>query len=190
MWWRTRWRTLELALTCSKKITDFGSTLFTFWGLVEESWAGHSLDWNLSFGLRVWTVIATSQGLSGIEYCVCAQSCAPLRPLGLWPAGLLCPWDFPGKLLEWVAIFSSKRSSQPRDRICSRDRICLSFVSGFGRWILYRCTTWEPLKYGRKCKSIYNSTAHWYLHFLKRSFQFQARESKCLALYKAFISCL
>ena len=63
-----------MALTCSKKITDFGITFFTFWGLVEESWAGYLLDRNLSSGLKVWTVIATSQGFSGIKYSVCALS--------------------------------------------------------------------------------------------------------------------
>ena len=26
--------------------------------------------------------------------CVCAQSCPTLRPSGLYPARLLCPWDF------------------------------------------------------------------------------------------------
>ena len=29
---------------------------------------------------------------------------------------LLCPWDFPGKILEWVAISSPRGSSQPRDQ--------------------------------------------------------------------------
>ena len=29
---------------------------------------------------------------------------------------LLCPWDFRARILEWVAIFSSRGSSQPRDR--------------------------------------------------------------------------
>ena len=28
---------------------------------------------------------------------------------------LLCLWDFPGKILEWVAISFSRESSQPRD---------------------------------------------------------------------------
>ena len=28
---------------------------------------------------------------------------------------ILCPWDFPGKILEWVAISLSRGSSQPRD---------------------------------------------------------------------------
>ena len=28
---------------------------------------------------------------------VVIQSCLTLRPLGLYPSRLLCPWDFPGK---------------------------------------------------------------------------------------------
>ena len=39
-----------------------------------------------------------------------------LRPCGLYPARLLCPWDSPGKNLEWVAMSSSGGSSQPRNR--------------------------------------------------------------------------
>ena len=35
---------------------------------------------------------------------------------GLWLARLLCPWDFSGRILEWVAISSSRGSSQPRDQ--------------------------------------------------------------------------
>ena len=36
------------------------------------------------------------------------QSClTTLQSFGLQPARLLCPWDFSGKTLEWVAIFSS-----------------------------------------------------------------------------------
>ena len=35
---------------------------------------------------------------------------------GLQPTRLLCPWDFPGKNTEWVAISFSRGSSQPRDR--------------------------------------------------------------------------
>ena len=27
---------------------------------------------------------------------LCARSCPTLRPRGLWPTGLLCPWSFPG----------------------------------------------------------------------------------------------
>ena len=36
---------------------------------------------------------------------------------GLWPARLLCPCGFPARILEWVAISSSRASSHPRDQI-------------------------------------------------------------------------
>ena len=34
----------------------------------------------------------------------CAQLSDSLRPHGLRPIRFLCPWDFPGKDLEWVAV--------------------------------------------------------------------------------------
>ena len=40
-----------------------------------------------------------------------------LRPHGLWPARLLCPWILQAGILEWVAVPFSRGSSQPRDRI-------------------------------------------------------------------------
>ena len=50
---------------------------------------------------------------------ICMHACLvisdPLRPHGLHPARLLCPWNFPGKNTE-VGISSSRGSSQPRDR--------------------------------------------------------------------------
>ena len=93
----------------------------------------------------------------------CAQSHLTLcYPHGLQPARLLCPWDFPGKntgvgchfllqgifpiqgsnpclqarILEWVAISSSRVSSQ------SRDQTCVSYI---GRQILDHCPSWEAL---------------------------------------------
>ena len=39
-----------------------------------------------------------------------------LQSHGLGPTRLLRPWDFQAKILEWVAISFSRRSSQPRDR--------------------------------------------------------------------------
>ena len=42
-------------------------------------------------------------------------------------ASLLCPWDYPGKDTGWVAISSSRGSSQPRDQ---------THVPCIGRWIL------------------------------------------------------
>ena len=50
-----------------------------------------------------------------------------LPPHELEPPSLLCPWDFPGKNSEAVAISFCKESSQPRERIR---------VSSIGRQIL------------------------------------------------------
>ena len=36
-----------------------------------------------------------------------------LQPHELEPARLLCPWDFPGKILEWVAISFSRDLPDP-----------------------------------------------------------------------------
>ena len=50
--------------------------------------------------------------------CLVTQSCLILlQPHGLKPARLLCPWDSPARILEWVAISSSRGSSWPRDSI-------------------------------------------------------------------------
>ena len=41
----------------------------------------------------------------------CVLSCVQLFGTpGLGPARLLCPWDFPARILEWVTISSSRRS--------------------------------------------------------------------------------
>ena len=49
--------------------------------------------------------------------CVLRRSVKPtLRPRRLQPARLLCPWNFPGKILEWAAISFFRGSSPPRDR--------------------------------------------------------------------------
>ena len=44
------------------------------------------------------------------------------------------------RILEWVAISSSRVSSPPRDRTR------VSCVSCIGRQILYHCATWEALR--------------------------------------------
>ena len=67
--------------------------------------------------------------------CICAQSC-----LTLWDSmdcslpGLSVHGISQARILEWVAISSSRGSSQPRDQIC------VSCVSGTERWILYQGT--------------------------------------------------
>ena len=62
---------------------------------------------------------------------MCVLGCSimsdSLRPHGLQPARLLCPWGF-SRQEEWVAIPISRGSSQPRNR---------TWVSCIGKWILY-----------------------------------------------------
>ena len=62
-----------------------------------------------------------------------AQSCpSPCGPIDCSPSGSSVHGFFQARILEWVAIFSSKGSSQPRDQC--RD---FSYVSCIGRQILY-----------------------------------------------------
>ena len=59
-----------------------------------------------------------------------------LWPCGLQSAWMLCPWEFPTGILEWVTIFFSRGSSWPSHQthdFCS------------GRWNLYHAATWEAL---------------------------------------------
>ena len=70
--------------------------------------------------------------------CVCAQSCTTLcHFMDCSPTGFSVHGIFQARILEWVAISSSRRFSQPRDRTL------ISFGSFIGRWILYHCITWE-----------------------------------------------
>ena len=82
--------------------------------------------------------------------CVCMLSHSvvsnSLQPHGLLPARLLCPWNFPGKLLEPVAVSYSRGSSQPRDQTQ------ISCISYTGRQTLNHCTTGKPHKYFLKNK--------------------------------------
>ena len=48
-----------------------------------------------------------------VELLSCVQL---LRPHGLKPARLLCPWDSPGKNIGLGVISFSRRSSQPRNQ--------------------------------------------------------------------------
>jgi hypothetical protein len=73
------------------------------------------------------------------EMCMLARMCSIwlfVAP-GLLSARLLCPWNFPGKILERVDISSSRGSFQPRDWIH------ISCISCTGRRILYHWATWE-----------------------------------------------
>ena len=74
--------------------------------------------------------------------CVCvlvAQSCPTLcHPLDCSPPGFSAHGIFQTRIMEWVAISSSRESSRPRDETC---------VSCIARQFLYRGAMWEVHKY-------------------------------------------
>ena len=65
------------------------------------------------------------------QYKMCAQSCLTLcDPMDWSPPGSSLHGISQARILEWVAIFSSRRSSQPRDRTS------VSYISWIGRHAL------------------------------------------------------
>ena len=71
---------------------------------------------------------------------MCAQSCPTLcNPLDCSRPGSSVHGIFQARILEWGAIFFSRRSSPPRDRTR------VSHVSCTGRQIIYHWATWEAL---------------------------------------------
>ena len=58
-------------------------------------------------------LLACTPGAGRHRFWLAAKSCLTLlRPHALWPARLLCPWDFPGmEIQEWVAISFSREYS-------------------------------------------------------------------------------
>ena len=73
--------------------------------------------------------------------CVCAQSCATLcNPMDWGLPDSSVHGIFQARILEWVAISSSRVSSKPRDQTH------VSHISCIGRQILYHWVTWEALR--------------------------------------------
>ena len=81
--------------------------------------------------------------ITTMEYCVHAQVLSRVwlfvTPWTVAPPGSSVHGIFQARILEWVAISSSRGSSQPRDRAH------VSFSSCIGRWILYHWATWEDV---------------------------------------------
>ena len=74
--------------------------------------------------------------------CLGAKLCpTPLWPQGLQPTRLFYSWDFPARILEWVATSFSRGSSRPRDRICGPCGSCTD------RQFLYHWAAWEVQMY-------------------------------------------
>ena len=70
-----------------------------------------------------------------VPVCVCvlvAQPCPTLcNPMDCSPPGSSVYGISQARILEWIAISSSRGSSQPRDQTC------ISHISGTGKRILY-----------------------------------------------------
>ena len=69
---------------------------------------------------------------------VCAHPCLTFCDLtDCSPPGSSLHGIFQARILEWVVVFFSRESSQPRGQTQ------VSYVSCIGRRILYPCPTWE-----------------------------------------------
>ena len=78
------------------------------------------------------------------------QSCPTLcNPMDCSPPGSSVHEILQARVLEWVAISSSRGSSQPRDGTQ------VSCDSCIGRWILYHCATWKAHLYVCVCVCVY-----------------------------------
>ena len=78
-------------------------------------------------------------------YVLTAQLCLTFcDPMHCSPPGASVSGIFQARILEWVAISSSRGSSWPRDWT---QVSCISWIS---RQILYHCATWEDLNWPQK----------------------------------------
>ena len=95
----------------------------------------------------VWCVWYEYVVYISVCVCVCVCVCECGVPALSWltlcyPTDCSLPGSsvhilFQARTLDWVAIFYSRGSCQPRDRTN------ISFVSCIGRQVLYHCATWE-----------------------------------------------
>ena len=84
--------------------------------------------------------------------CECAQSCPTLcDPKDCNPPGSIVHEIFQTRVLEWVAIFSSRGPSRPRDQAL------ISCGSCIGRRILYLCAI-----QGAPLQAYIGDTAVWF----------------------------
>ena len=89
-------------------------------------------------GLILFSVATFTLSDITMLLCVLGSACLTLcDPMNCSSPGSPVAWISQGKILEWVAISSSRGSSWPRDRTR------VSCVSCFGRRILHHWATWE-----------------------------------------------
>ena len=86
---------------------------------------------------------------------------------------LLCPWTFQARILEWVAMPSSRGSSQPRDQI---------HVSCIGRQVLYHqrhlgSPAWQSI--GGQFRNIF------FMNRIKKNLKGKYNEEVCHSINRA-----
>ena len=119
-----------LQCSCLENPRDRGAWWAAVCG-VAQSWT--RLKWRSSSSSRCTTCLCIC--LWSKHACSVAQTCpAPRDTMDCSLPGSSVHGIFQARILEWVAISSSRVSSQPRDWTC---------VSCIDRWILYHWATWE-----------------------------------------------
>ena len=95
-------------------------------------------DWESAFGTAC--LMSQAQLQLQIMMLSIAQSCLTLcAPMDCSLSGSSVHGILQARILEWVAMPSSRGSSQHR----GRDRIRISYVSCVGRWFFTTRTTWK-----------------------------------------------
>ena len=108
--------------------------------LVDQSPRGHKNIQYLSTDGRVRQRVHRNSIIGNIHVYVGTQSCPALcDPVDCSPPGSSVQEILQARILEWVAMPSSRGSSEPRSWIC------VSYISCIGRQILYHWATWEAL---------------------------------------------
>ena len=96
-------------------IQSQSSILHSHWGKYRKDNLEKFMGLLLARLWEIWSITGYIRKIS----CMCAQLCPTLcNPMDCSPPGSFCPWNFPARILEWVAISFSRGSSWPRDLTC------------------------------------------------------------------------
>ena len=103
-------------------------------------------NWGDNKKIRSWAREETNRqrtedfhGNENTLFCSVAKSCLTLcDPMDCSPLGSSVHGILQARILEWVAMFSSRVSSQPRDKTR------ISCVSCISRWVLYQSHLGRP----------------------------------------------
>ena len=141
------------------KKTDVSSILrkyfpYSWWSLIGQLLPLKAVH-SLSLELLRWNQ-CSFKGVVCVCVCVRAQSCLTLWPCGLLPGSSVHGIP-PARILQCVALSSSRGSSRPRDPTC------VSWISCAGRRILYHWANWEAL-YDCYVHQIRRNSRYWTLN--------------------------